>query len=201
MIKLRQAVIVEGKYDKITLGNIIDATIIVTDGFGIFKDKGKCQYIKRLAQTNGIIIMTDSDAAGFMIRSYIKNICGNTDNIVNVYIPQLLGKEKRKDVFSKEGYLGVEGMSTDVIIECLKKSGITQSEFKEVTKKVSKGDLYSLGLSGGQNSAFLRKELCEFLDLPINLSSSAFLDAVNAIYGYDEFIEAVKKWQRETGKN
>ncbi len=193
MIKLNEAVIVEGKYDKITISNIIDATIIVTNGFSVFKDKEKRKLISLLAKTKGIIIMTDSDSAGMMIRSFVKKICGDA-KITNVYIPQILGKEKRKTVSSKEGYLGVEGMKEEVILEALKKSGVCGS-VGEKSKLVTKRDLFMYGLSGGDNSAKLRQEFCIASSLPKGMSSVAFLDAVNAIYEYDEFIRVVEKWQ------
>ena len=201
MLKISQAVIVEGKYDKIALENIIDATIITTNGFSIFKDKETCNYIRRLCETRGIVVVTDSDSAGMMIRAHIKNICGDNPNITNVYIPQLKGKEKRKDTPSKEGYLGVEGMTADILRECFKKSGITEQESCVTKRKVTKQDLYFLGFSGGENSREYRTSICKYLELPENLSANAFLDAINALYGYENFLEAVNKWEQETVKN
>ncbi|MBR5472531.1 MAG: toprim domain-containing protein, partial [Clostridia bacterium] len=146
MIKLNEAVIVEGKYDKITLENIIDATIITTNGFSIFKDREKCQLISRLAQKNGIIVMTDSDSAGMLIRSHLKQICPD-GNVINVYVPQLAGKEKRKTKQSKQGLLGVEGLDKQVIIDALARSGITGQEYASKSKKtISKIDMFTLGL-------------------------------------------------------
>ena len=127
MIKLNQAVIVEGKYDKITLENVIDTTIIVTDGFRIFKNKEKRELIRLLAERRGIIVITDSDSAGAVIRSYLKQICPE-GTITNVYIPQLSGKEKRKTKPSKEGFLGVEGMTQQALVDALARSGITGKE-------------------------------------------------------------------------
>lgn len=198
MIRLRQAVIVEGKYDKITLENIIEATIIQTNGFGVFKDKEKCDFIRRVAQTNGIIVMTDSDSAGAQIRAFLKGICPN-GSITNVYIPQLAGKEKRKNSASKEGLLGVEGMSKKVIEEALQRSGITDFS-KEETKKVTKIDFFKLGLSGSDNSSKLRNDFAEFLKLPKNISANAFLDAVNSVFNYDEFMMEVERWRQEEVK-
>lgn len=190
--------VVEGKYDKITLSNIIDATIITTDGFGIFKNKEKTALIRAYAQKTGIIIMTDSDSAGAQIRAHLKNICAE-GKIINVYIPQLKGKEKRKTEESREGYLGVEGMTKECVISALERSGVFGEETDNF-KKITKTDLFSLGLSGCQNSTNLRISLQKHLDLPNNLSSNAFLDAVNTLYTYDEFFEEVKKWEREEDK-
>ena len=200
MIKINQAVIVEGKYDKITLGNIIDAVIIPTNGFGVFKDKEKCELIRTLAQKNGIVIMTDSDSAGALIRSHLKNIC-NGGSIVNVYMPALKGKERRKAKAGKEGLLGVEGMSEEIILEALARSGITDGVICPPQKRVQKQDMFSLGLSGGENCSLKRKKLARFLSLPETLSANAFLDAVNAVYGFEEFMKAVELWKQEEPKS
>ena len=200
MIKLRQAVIVEGKYDKITLENIIDATIITTNGFAIFKDKEKRDFIRLLAERCGIIVITDSDSAGALIRSHLKQICPE-NTITNVYIPQLSGKEKRKDKPSKQGLLGVEGMSQQVIVDALLRSGITgDNVIKKSDKKITKTDFFTLGLSGNKNSSHLRDSLAEYLKLPKGVSANAFLDCVNAVYEYNEFIKAVRIWQQEEDK-
>lgn len=196
MIKLKQVVIVEGKYDKITLENIIDATIIATNGFSIFKDKNRRQLIKTLAEKNGIIVMTDSDSAGSLIRSHLKQICPS-NSITNVYIPQLRGKEKRKDKQSKEGLLGVEGMSKQVIIDALERSGLTGEQVKQKRdKKITKILLFELGLTGAKNSSTLRDDLAVYLNLPKAMSTNAFLDCLNTIFEYDEFIKAVNVWQK-----
>lgn len=195
MIKLKEAVIVEGKYDKIALSNVIDATIIPTNGFSIFKDKQKRKLISVLAQKNGIIVVTDSDKAGMVIRSYLKNICP-ADRIKNVYIPQIPGKEKRKSKPSKEGYLGVEGIKKEILLEAFAKCNVLEENTTE-SRKLTKADLYDAGLSGQNNSSLLREKFALYSGLPGGLSSSAFLDAVNAIYDFDEFFEAVKKWRSE----
>lgn len=196
LIKLNQAVIVEGKYDKITLENLIDATIIVTNGFRIFKDAEKRTLIRLLAERNGLIVITDSDSAGSLIRSHLKQICPQ-GSITNVYIPQLSGKEKRKDKRSKEGLLGVEGMTQEVLLNSLQRSGIIGQQIaKKAEKKITKTLLFKIGLSGGNNSSFLRDELAAFLDLPNGMSANAFLDCLNAIYSYDEFMKAVNLWQK-----
>lgn len=196
LIKLNQAVIVEGKYDKITLENLVDATIIATNGFRIFKDNEKRTLIRLLAERNGLIVITDSDSAGSLIRSHLKQICPQ-GSITNVYIPQLAGKEKRKDKPSKEGLLGVEGMSQEILLSALERSGIIGQQIqKRERKKITKTTLFELGLSGGNNSSFLRDELAAFFELPKGMSSNAFLDCLNAIYDYDEFIKAVNLWQK-----
>ena len=196
LIKIKQAVIVEGKYDKITLENVIDATIIATDGFGLFKNKEKRELIKLLAQKIGIVVITDSDSAGALIRSYLKQICPE-DSITNVYVPQLLGKEKRKAKASKEGFLGVEGMSQQVLLDALARSGVVGGEVPQKSdKKITKLTFFTYGLSGGTNSSHLRDSLAEYLKLPKGISANAFLDCVNAIYDYNEFVEVVELWQK-----
>lgn len=200
MIRLSQAVIVEGKYDKITLENIIDATIIATNGFAIFKDTEKRELIRLLAQKHGIVVITDSDSAGAVIRSHLKQIC-HEGSIVNVYVPQLVGKEKRKNKSSKEGFLGVEGMSQQTLIDALARSGITGSDIvTKSVRKITKTDMYALGLSGRKNSAQKRQNLALYLNLPTNMSGNAFLDCLNAVFEYNEFLKAVELWQQEEGK-
>lgn len=199
LIRLRQAVIVEGKYDKITLENVLDATIITTDGFGIFKNKEKCDLIRTVAQKHGVVVVTDSDSAGALIRSHLKRICPK-DSIVNVYIPQLSGKEKRKSHAGKQGLLGVEGMSKEVLITAFERSGITSDEATAKRRQVGKGDFFALGLSGRENSARARDDFARFAGLPTGISANALLDAVNAIFSYEEFSKAVEQWRQETDK-
>ena len=200
LIKLNKPVIVEGKYDKITLENVIDATIISTDGFGIFKNKEKCDMIRMLAEKNGIIILTDSDSAGNMIRSHIKKIVNGAE-IINVYVPQIKGKEKRKAHSGKEGLLGVEGMTKEVIENALIKSGVTVSETSKRSEKIAKCDMFTVGISGNENSSEKRKNLLLKLGLPVNLSSSAMLDILNTLFSREEFFEVVQKWQSEETEN
>ena len=194
MIKLDKPVIVEGKYDKITLENVIDALIIPTDGFGIFKNTEKCRMIRTLAEKNGIIVMTDSDSAGNMIRAHIKKIVGNAE-IINVYIPRIEGKEKRKKQSGKEGILGVEGMNTETLETALIKSGVTLKKAQADGVRINKTDMFAYGLSGGSNSAEKRKSLLKKLELPENLSPNAMLDVLNTLFTYDEFSEVIKEWQ------
>lgn len=193
LIKLNIPIIVEGKYDKITLENVVDTLIISTDGFRIFKNKEMCDLIRTLAIEKGIIIMTDSDGAGQVIRNHIKNIAAD-GKIINVYVPQLRGKEKRKNAPSKEGFLGVEGLSKEILSAALLKYGV-QSESCDMSKKrITKTDFFELGLSGGVNSGENRNKLILRLGLPSNLSSTALLDVVNTLYTYEEFIEIAKNF-------
>ena len=176
-IKISQAVIVEGKYDKIKLSNIIDAFIIETNGFGIFKDKEKLSFIKRLALERGIIILTDSDHAGFMIRNHLSSAIPK-DRIINVYIPDIFGKEKRKTAPSKEGKIGVEGVPAEILLEAFRKAGVN-CEIKENPDPITNYDLFELGLSGKADSKEKRKKLLKVLDLPEFLSTSSLLSYLN----------------------
>lgn len=193
VIKINEAVIVEGKYDKIKLSGILDTVIVETDGFAIFKDKEKQQLIRFLAEKRGIIIMTDSDSAGFKIRSFIKGIIKN-DNVKNVYIPDIYGKEKRKTEMSKEGKLGVEGMETQVIMNALEKAGVLYCEnSKKEGREITHTDFFEDGISGGENSSVIRKAFARELELPEKISSSALLKIINSYMTYDEYKEVVEK--------
>lgn len=201
MIKVEKPIIVEGKYDKITLENVVDALIISTDGFGIFKNKEKCRMIRTIAQkNNGIIIMTDSDNAGSQIRAYLKNIVGDAP-IINVYVPQIEGKEKRKTTKSKQGFLGVEGMNGEVILKALEKSGVTASNNLTTRSKITKTDMFEFGFSGGTDSSERRKKLLKYLELPEALSPNAMLDVLNNIFTREEFFEVAEKCLNEQDKN
>ncbi len=195
MIKVKEAIIVEGKYDKIKLANFIDGLIITTDGFGIFNNKEKQTLIRHLAQTRGILILTDSDGAGFVIRNFLKGTVPKSQ-IKNAYIPDIFGKEKRKDRPSKEGKLGVEGLPEKVIYDAILKSG-TQCEFTrsyvKQEKEITKSDLFEYGLTGGQNSKENREKIKRALNLPQNLTSNSMLDIINCIMTKDEFVELCNK--------
>lgn len=190
MLKIKQAVIVEGKYDKIKLSSIIDAVIIQTNGFGIFKDKEKLELIRYYAKTTGIIILTDSDSAGFKIRSHIKGAV-RSGRITNVYIPDVIGKEKRKLKPSAEGKLGVEGIDKKLILEAFEKAGICADEADE-RPKITKADLFELGLTGGKNSAELRKRLLERLGLPSLLTANGLLEVLNTMLSVEELETMIK---------
>ena len=191
-IKIDLPVIVEGKYDKIKLSSIIDATVITTDGFGIFKDKQKKDYIKALCK-DGVIIATDSDSAGNLIRGHLKGILPN-DKIYNVYIPQIKGREKRKTTQSKEGYLGVEG--TDAKTLCDLFLPFTSTKEPE-TDVITRTDLYNYGLFGCEDSSGQRKKLCRALSLPDNISAKALCEALNRLYGKQKTIDLIKDFDGE----
>lgn len=192
MIKLDRPVIVEGKYDAIKLSGILDALIIKTDGFGIFKDKEKQRLLTRLAKEKGIIVLTDSDGAGFVIRSFISSIVP-ADKITHVYIPDIFGKEKRKAQFSAEKKLGVEGVEEKVILDSFKKAGVTASLSGEKRRLITKLDLFECGLSGRENSAQKRRELLKKLALPEHLSASSLVKILNTFVTYEEFEKTVKE--------
>lgn len=199
MLEFREAIIVEGKYDKIKLSSVVSSVIISTNGFSIFKDKEKCQLIRLYAKKTGIIILTDSDSAGFKIRSYIKNIASG-GKITNVYIPDIFGKEKRKDKPSKEGKLGVEGVSVDIILDAFEKAGVTDSRIVCDKEKITRMDFYDDGLMGGENSSEKRKELLKGLELPQLLSTSSLLEILNSMITKDEYKRLIAKINYKTGE-
>lgn len=199
MIHVKEAVVVEGKYDKITLENVIDAVIIPVGGFSIFKDKERCELLRVLSQKEGIIVLTDSDSAGQMIRSHLKKVCTG-GKVTHVYVPTLRGKEKRKRQAGKEGLLGVEGMSEDVLLEAFRQSGVLADSIEKKRTPVTKMQLYGMGLSGGVNSRQEREELCAHLRLPTKISANAFLDMMNALYGLEEFEKVVSAWRQDKDK-
>lgn len=190
MLKLDKVVIVEGKYDKIKLSSIIDGIIIVTNGFSIFKDKEKLELIRMYAREKGIIILTDSDSAGFKIRGYLKSSVPN-DRITNVYIPDVFGKEKRKLKPSSEGKLGVEGIEPELITEAFRKAGICFSENDIPSEKepVTRADLFEFGLMGTDDSSKKRQQLLKKLGLPEKLSTTGMLEAINVMYSREEIFE------------
>ena len=192
MISLREAVIVEGRYDKIKLSGIIDTPIIETNGFRVFKDSEKLRLIRRIAAVRGILIFTDSDGAGFVIRNFLNGAVPK-EQVKHCYIPQLAGKEKRKAQPGKEGLLGVEGVSDEVIIDAIRKSGaVIIGEERNARREITKADLYSLGLTGTENSAKLRQALLKNLGMPSYLSTNAMLTALNCLYSFEELNELVK---------
>ena len=191
MIKLGPVILVEGKYDKIKLGQIFDGTILTTDGFGIFKQKDKLDLLRRLAESRGLLVFTDSDGAGLVIRNYLKGAIPE-GKLYHAYIPDLYGKEKRKAKGSKEGKLGVEGVPDAVIIKAVEQSGALFGELP-VSGNITKADLFELGLSGGAGSAKKRQVLLKALELPENLSPNALLDVLNCITDLDTLRVTIEK--------
>ncbi len=189
MEKIKEVIVVEGRYDKNTLSQVVDAVIIETGGFGIFNDREKRSLLKKLAESRGLIIMTDSDAAGFMIRNHLKG-CIAPELVKHAYIPDIYGKERRKSAPSREGKLGVEGMKPQVIVEALKRAGASFESGRSAADKarISKADLYKKGLSGGENSAALRKKLLKMLELPEHLTAQGLLDVLNATMSREDFL-------------
>ena len=188
MLNIKEAIIVEGKYDKMQLEKVCDAPIFTTEGFRIFKDAQRRDFLIKLAKKRGILILTDSDRAGFMIRNYIKGLSG-IENVRHAYIPEIFGKERRKTAPSKEGKLGVEGIDTQKLEEVLLKYC---SEKKECDK-ITKADLYTAGLYGNENSADARAQLCHKLSIPTKISTTSFTDALNALLTKEEFYELTGK--------
>lgn len=189
MLKIKEAVIVEGRYDKLKLSNILDTLIIETNGFGIFKDKNKIKFIRKLAKERGIIILTDSDHSGFQIRNFVSSGIPK-EQIKHIYIPDVFGKEKRKDKPSKEGKLGVEGMTDKLLSKLFEKADVAVSETKN-ENPVTNFDLFDLGLSGTPNAKENKKKLLKKLDLPEFLSTNSLLSYINSSMSKEEFIALV----------
>lgn len=193
MLKVREAVIVEGKYDKQRLSEFIDAPIVTTSGFRVFRDKEKQQLIRTLARERGLIIMTDSDSAGFVIRNFLKGIIGDA-SVKHCYIPTIEGKEKRKDKPSKEGTLGVEGLSIELLKDALFRAGVTDVEIGSCNTRgvLTKTDMYEMGLCGRDNSKVLRDKLLRSLGFPTYLSSNALLELINSLYTKEEILDKLR---------
>ena len=188
MVKIREAIVVEGRYDKNTLSQVVDAPILETAGFGIFKDRQQMALLRRVAEKRGLIVFTDSDGAGFVIRNHIKSAIPGK-YLKHAYIPDIAGKERRKRTASKEGKLGVEGMRPDVLLEALRRAGATieGEETPAAGARITKADLYAAGLTGGADSKAARQRLLAQLDLPEHLSTNALLEVLNALMTREEF--------------
>lgn len=195
MIHVREAIVVEGKYDKIKLSSLVDGLIIETDGFRIFRDKEKMKLLRRLAATRGLVVLTDSDSAGFLIRHRLTGSIP-AEQIKNAYIPDLFGKEKRKAAPSKEGKLGVEGVPAETILEALRRAGVGADVEKRQApaRKITKTDLYLAGLSGGQGSAEKRRALLRRLGLPEHLSACSMPEVLSSLMSYEEFQSLVSSF-------
>lgn len=191
MRKIREVIVVEGRYDKNALAQVVDATVITLGGFSVFNDKEKLAFLRRLAEKQGLIVLTDSDGAGFVIRNYLKGALPK-EKVKQAYIPDVYGKERRKRTPGKEGKLGVEGMRPEVLLEALQRAGATFEDEDGSTpfdkkEPITKGDLFELGLSGGANAGEKRKALLKKLDLPEHLTANALLEALNLLYDRETF--------------
>ena len=192
MLKIKEAIVVEGRYDKNTLSQLVDGIILETSGFGIFKDGQRLKLLRRIARERGLIVLTDSDAAGFVIRNFLKGAI-DPALVKHAYVPDRYGKERRKRQPGKEGKLGVEGMPPQVLEQALRQVGATfldePGEGELPRRQITKADLFAAGLSGTPDSAARRKDLLERLDLPEHLTANALLEALNMFYGYDALAE------------
>ena len=189
MVKIRQAIVVEGKYDQNTLSQLVDATIFQTRGFGVMHDKALLELLRKAARTTGLIIFTDSDGAGFVIRNFLKGALP-TEGVLHAYIPDIPGKEKRKRAPGKEGLLGVEGMTKEILLSALENAGadLGGEAEKRPGDTITKFDLYTAGLSGKPDSASKRAAFLEKLRFPAHMSANALLDALNLLYTREEFL-------------
>lgn len=197
MRRIKEVIVVEGRYDKNTLAQAVDAAIVTLGGFSVFNDREKLAFLRRLAEKQGLIILTDSDGAGFVIRNYLKGALPR-DKVRQAYIPDVRGKERRKRRPGKEGRLGVEGMRPEVLVEALRRAGATfLDETAEAPAKeaLTKADLFELGLTGGQDSAARRRALLRRLDLPEHLTANGLLEALNLFYNRRELEALLRDWE------
>ena len=195
MKKVREVIVVEGRYDKNTLSQTVDATILSTEGFAVFHNSEKLALLRRLAEERGLILLTDSDGAGFVIRNYLKGALPK-DRVKQAYIPDIDGKERRKRAPGKEGKLGVEGMRPEVLLEALRKAGATFEDGDAAPEKgepITKADLFALGLTGGKDSAEKRRTLLKRLALPEHLTTNALLEVLNLLYSQNDFLLLMKE--------
>ncbi len=190
MLKITEAIIVEGKYDKQKVAQYIDATVIAIHGFAIYSDKPKQALLRRLAAERGIIVLTDSDSAGLRLRRFIRNVCGRDANVKEVFLPEIAGREKRKTRDSAEGLLGVEGIDGDIITAAIQ-NAVTAAPFEQ-SDPITTYDFYSMGLSGGDESKIKRQRLCKSLSLPAKMSSKELLSVINALYSKEELSRIIK---------
>ena len=202
MYKIKETIIVEGLYDKIKLSQFVDGVIFVTNGFSVFTNENMQKSIQELGKRTGIVILTDSDSAGFKIRNFVKQLLPEK-LVKHAYIPNIEGKEKRKRIGGKEGLLGVEGVSDDVIIEALRASGATidgENTRVKNNRTITKADMFNLGLSGTKDSAKMRVLLTQELGLPYKISSNMLLDVINRLLTFDELCELVQNIEENTDK-
>ena len=192
MRRIKEVIVVEGRYDKNTLSQVVDATVVTLGGFSVFNDREKLAFLRRLAEKQGLIVLTDSDGAGFVIRNYLKGALPK-EQVKQAYIPDIQGKERRKRAPGREGKLGVEGMRPDVLLESLRRAGATflDGEAAAAAERapITKADLFDLGLTGGPDSAAKRQALLKRLDLPEHLTANGMLEALNLLYSREELAE------------
>ena len=199
MVKIKEAILVEGRYDKNTLSQIVDAPILETGGFGIFKDKKQMQLLRQVAEKRGLIVFTDADGAGFVIRNHVKSAIPGKF-LKHAYTPDIFGKERRKDKAGKEGKLGVEGMKPEIILEALRKAGATiEGEAVPEHQSITKQDMMELGLSGGADASAKRLALLKKLKLPEHMSANALLQALNLLYTLEELTTIVENLEKHHG--
>ena len=197
MVRIREAIVVEGRYDKNTLSQVVDAPIFETNGFGIRKDKARMDLLRRVAEQRGLIVFTDSDGAGFVIRNFLKGAIP-AKYLKHAYIPDIPGKERRKSAPGKEGKLGVEGMTPEILLACLKRAGATiLGEDTPTEQPITKQDLFDLGLSGGANASEKRKKLMKKLALPEHLSPNGLLQAMSLLYTREELTALAAQLETE----
>lgn len=195
MLKIKEAIVVEGRYDKNKLAQLVDTVILETSGFGIFKDKEQLALLRKIGEKRGLILLTDSDGAGFVIRNHLKGALP-PDQVKHAYIPDCFGKERRKRKPGKEGKLGVEGMEPEVLLQALRRAGATildEEEEREESPPLTKADLFACGLSGGEGSREKRQALLKKLGLPEHLSPNAMLPVLSALYDRESLLEEMKK--------
>ena len=197
MLHIKETIVVEGKYDRERLKKITDAAIICTGGFSLYSNKNIINSIRKMAKTTGVLILTDSDSAGFRIRNYIKQCVGRDGVVKHAYIPSLEGKERRKDRPGKEGILGVEGMSEELLADIIKSATDVREKESDTQPKITKAMLFEDGVSGGEESAKKRRRLEKILGLPPRLSANALLDVLNGAIGFEEYKKAVEKVGKE----
>lgn len=197
MVKIREAIVVEGRYDKAALASYLDALIVVVDGFALFHDAEKMALLRRLADERGLVVLTDPDGAGFVIRNHIKSAI-DPAKVKHAYIPDIAGREKRKRRDSKEGKLGVEGVAPEIVLDALRKAGVRLDDSASMKKNgLSKADMYALGLSGRADSARMRQLLKQKLRLPEKMASNGLFEVLNALYDREELERLVAELHKE----
>ena len=198
MRRIREVIVVEGRYDKNALKQVVEATVVETGGFGVFNDKERLELLRRLADERGLILLTDSDGAGFVIRNFLKGAIPR-EKLKQAYIPDIYGKERRKTAPGKEGKLGVEGMSPQVLLQALERAGASFEDgetVREAREPITKMDFYDLGLTGKPDSAVVRQMLLKELNLPEKMTANALLEAVNILYSREEFFAFLQREEK-----